>query len=190
MSFLDIFFSILIIYFIYKGYQQGFLSMLNSPVKNIFGVFLAYILSTKIVTLFYPNTISSYPFAFVVSFLVSIFALKVLFQYFYKFLTDILKKFSLEWIDFVLGGILGFMKVSLITFLILSVLGALHFDAVGQRAFKSSLVKILYSTSRKLTGINLMHEIRNFSFNKGLNKAQKALQKLEDMQPPSIPSRR
>lgn len=161
MLYLDSILLIILAYFIYIGYKRGFVLSFSAFLLITIGAIVSYFVAHHFaITFFQTGTLFFYLFFFIF-FIGCLIGIKKLLKKLEIYLLDLLKKSDLIWVNALLGAVLGFFKMAIIVFIVISVIGAFEVRSLIQPLSKSFVASSLYSVVRNISQINLMKVIRN-----------------------------
>jgi uncharacterized membrane protein required for colicin V production len=160
MLYLDSILLIILVYFIYSGYKRGFVLSLNNFLLLTLGAIAAYFVAKHFASTFFKTGSFLFYLSFFLFFILTLIGVRKLLKKLEVKLLALLKKSDLMWLNSLLGALLGFLKVAVVVFIIISVLGAFQIRSAIKPISQSFVASSLYSTVRHVTQINLMRTIQ------------------------------
>ncbi len=148
MNLIDLIIIAGVLIFVYRDYRKGFTGVIFSLLAIIialYGAFKLYPLFSEIIQKIIESKELSTVISFVLIFIVLNFTVNRLGEYFAK----LLEKLYLNWLNGLLGGVIGLIKGFLLIGVILTLIGVLNYPALSKPMKESRVSPYIISLFNK-----------------------------------------
>lgn len=163
MNHSDLIFLIITGYFIYMGYKNGFIKSFRVFLAIIGGAIFSYLLCESSIGILYPGTFRNPFTAKAVLFVIYFILFNLASFYLERLLTKLFAKVQVVWFDQAMGALFGFIKSSLIVYVLVSVSISANLIPVKKAVADSVLVKKIYFMVKMTTQTNLVQKLNQMS---------------------------
>lgn len=160
MNFIDIFFLILSIYFVFKGFKNGLIIELTSLVSFVLGGLAGVYLSHYISGLLFAKGGFNPEVSYAISFLILFASVVIIVRLIAKAVTKVIDMAALGFINKLLGAVFGFLKLVFFAALFFYFIGMV--DKENKFISKASLEKSKFYKWSQIISLTLFPEIPGY----------------------------